>query len=390
MLFRSIAEDYESKGVDMSFDVKGVALSPDPIADPFLLAVVGENEMEFWTSEDFGTTWVQGEQEPDCADRGIRVALSPRWPDESRAWASCGGTVYESDDRGATWWVLGDTGTLFIFDMVEQTDGALLVGTTDGLWRLTEAGAERFGFDGEFVVGLAAAEEAGIDTVFALAPTEGWLRSDDGGTTWETLEAPTADVPRRVSMSPTYAEDQTVAVAGYGGAWVSEDAGETWRSIYTMEVYETDHDAWAVTGDWEWVDWEGASRGRVIQTDTAGSATTFQFRGVAIAVEAPTNDNAATIRVTLDDGEPEEQVTPTDGSAVWSAEGLADTWHTLHIEAVSGTVVLDDGRITRMLPIEGETRPPDDPGRCGCGGGGSAAMLPVLLLLRRRPSRVLT
>ncbi len=407
--FDLIAEDPMANGeMQLENDVKGVALAPNPSEDPFLLTIVGQRAMSFVVSDDLGDTWTTGTQDPACAMDGFAVALSPRWPDESRAWAACGGAIYESLDRGESWSVLGDTGASFVFRIAEQVDGALLVATSDGLWRIDSGTTTQIGFPGVLVDAVAAATEEGDDTVFALVPTEGWMRSEDGGNTWAELPAPTGDVPRMVAMSPSFAEDGSVAVAGYGGAWASTDRGDSWFSIYALELYESDEDAWRSTGTWTSTQLETASGRSVALTDQVGATRTLDFRGIGIAVEAPADAEAGVMAISLDDGPPEEVTLPTGNRRVWEVHGLADGWHTLRIEALLGTVTLDDVRVNRLEVTDtntdtgADTGPDSGPGAgdhldhqdlaggCSCRGSGGDALLllPLLLLRRRRHVRV--
>lgn len=401
--WQRIAQDENDGGMNMAADIKGVALSPDTTADPFVLAVAGQNAMTFQVSEDLGATWIVGAQEPQCHDLGFMAALSPRWPAESRAWASCGGAVYESVDRGRSWTVLGDTGA-WVFEIAEQLDGSVLVGTSDGLWKLDGGTTTQVAFAGQVVDGLATSENEGDDTVFALVPAVGWMRSDDAGVSWVELPAPTGDAPRRVSMSPTYSEDGTVAVAAYGGAWASTDRGESWYSIYASEVYESSHDAWETSGTWDGEYAAEASSAEVTVTTEVGAYKTLQFEGIGVVLEGPATTTPGQLAIWLDGRDAEEVSMPTEGHTIWAAHNLADTWHTLRVQAVLGTVTLDDARITRITPTRdepgtdsdsaadtGSGRPRPGPdgttgSTCGCRGSSAQALglLPIWLLTRRR------
>lgn len=378
-----IASDEVDGQMELDEDIKGIAIAPDAQVDPFVVAVVGQSQMAFWTSDDLGANWTVGEQSPPCEEPAFAVGISPRWPVESRAWGACGGAVYETLDRGLTWTALGDTGA-WVFDIAERMDGVLLVATSEGLWRMDADATTRIGFEDTLIVSVAASTQAGDDTVFALVPTEGWMRSDDGGETWTTLPAPTADLPRMVSMSPTFAQDGTVAVAGHGGAWASTDRGDSWFSIYTVEVYESAHDAWAFTGSWEHTDWEGASSGEVMVTDEIGASRTLNFRGIAATVEAPADAEAGVVAVWLDDRPVEQALLPATDGNVWHAEDLEDTWHTIRVEAVSGTVTFDDLHITRL-----EAAPTGKASGCGCrdASPADALLLMPLFWVRRTRSR---
>ncbi|MFZ5480939.1 MAG: hypothetical protein ACOZNI_29530 [Myxococcota bacterium] len=389
------ADEVEDGAWQMGGDVKGVALSPDPIADPFVLAVVGETVVGYRYSEDLGTTWEKGFEEPRCGAQGFSVALSPGWPDTSRAWGACGGAIYESVDRARTFSLLGDTGASFVFRIVEEPDGAVLVATSDGLWRMSGPGVARVAFEGHLVSSVATSAVG--DTRFALVPDLGWHRSDDGGDTWTALDAPTKDVPRAVALSPDFEDDGIVAVAGYGGAWASADRGDTWASIYALEVYESSHDGWRKTGEWRDADHDGASSGDISETVEPGATATFDFEGIGAALEVPTDVEAGVFRVSVDDGPSVDVQVPGDDVVVWESTDLLDRWHTLRIDAGGGVVTLDALRITRIAPIGGEDA--EDSGdsgvgpsgeadttarfrACGCNGGGSAAVWVGLLAWR--------
>lgn len=363
--------------VTLEEDVKGVALSPTPAEDPFLLAIVGDTEMTFQSSEDLGDTWTTGSQEPACERDGFAVALSTRWPGESRAWAACGGALYESVDRGQAWAMIADTSASFIFSIVERWDGALLVATSDGLWLVDGASTTQVGFAGAVVDSVAASVEEGERTAFALVPASGWFRSDDGGTTWIALRAPTADLPRMVAMSPTFVADGMVAVAGYGGAWASNDRGETWFSIYGTELFESNLDTWRTTGTWENPLAPESSAGEFTWTDQVGASKTLEFRGVAVAIEAPTDAASGGALITLDSREAQLVALPGSSSTLWEAAELEDTWHTLRIEAFAGITTLDVVSVDRLGAPEvdpmDEPEPVSAPPPCGCEGGGASA-----------------
>ncbi len=375
---------------DLGNDVKGVALAPDTSLDPAVVLNVGQSAMSFLFSDDLGDTWTVGTQSPPCAALGLAAAFSPRWPDESRAWASCDGAVYETADRGLSWSLLGDTGA-FVFELAEQVDGSLLVASRDGLWRMDGESTEPTAFQGQLVMSVAASTEPGDPTVFALVPTLGWMRSDDGAASWVQLPAPTADFPRMVSMSPRFSQDGTVAVAGYGGAWASTDRGDSWFSIYALEIYESDHDAWKSSGDWSTETLAGASGRRVVTTQQAGATRALTFQGADLTLTAPADARAGVLTVTLDDGQAERVSLPAEDGAVWRADGLSEGWHSLSIEAVSGTVTLDALRIARISGADLGGPGAEAPAGCSCrrsperdSGTAALVLLPLALLFRRR------
>ena len=378
-------------------DVHGVALAPNTTLDPFLLVVTGQGASQFRSSENFGDTWTTGSQAPPCESFGMEVAISPWWPEESRAWAACGGRVYQTLDRGLSWSEYGDTGA-FIFDIVERPDGVLLVATSDGLWRMDDHTSIRTAFAGVLVNSVAVSTDPQDNTVFALVPTEGWMRSEDKGESWTALPAPTADVPRTIAMSPFFPTDGTVAVAGYGGAWASTDRGESWHSIYLLESYESEHDAFRTIGSWTHSpSWPGTSGRAADLTTEVGASKTLQFFGVGAEVLAPASAEPGKFSIYLDNVPAQTRSLPNPTGVIWTASGLAEGWHSLRIELLEGTGTLDAVRVTRaeLAPTgDSEVLPPEEDtavapeARCGCAGTEAGSLLLLPLLWRRRRNQL--
>lgn len=376
--------------VTLANDVKGLALAPDTRLDPFVVLSVGQSTAQFYSSDDLGDHWIVGSQEPTCEAAGLAVLIAPGWPDDSRAWAACGGVVYESTDRGERWVSIGDTGA-FAFAFAAEPDGGLLAATRDGLWRLRDGDVTRLGFDGAMVISVAAADDG---TLFTLVPTQGWFRSDDGGASWVILPAPTEDLPRMVAVSPFFSEDGTVAVAGYGGSWVSTDRGEGWSDLHGLEIYESDHDAWRTEGDWSTASWPGASGERVVMSHGPGHARWLTLRGSALTLTAPPDAQDGVVSVCLDDGPAQEVTLPSADGIVWRVEGLDDAWHTLRIETVAGAAILDSVRVELTPGGDGGlggALPADTGCRCHSAGRGAGllalAWIPLLLWWRREEVR---
>lgn len=359
------------------------------------LLVVGETDRlaAFSTSLDAGATWTAGTLEEPCGAIGADGWLSEDFASDQTGWAACllEGKVYRTTDAGASWEVLGAIG-VDAFAVVGTPTGDVFVGARDGLYRATAGGAPvRVGFEGKPVFALGISPRWREDpALLAVVLGDGWYRSDDGGTTWTALVAPTADVMKYVSFSPDFVDDDTLAVAGYNGAWASRDRGATWFQVHALEVVEEDHPTWSWETGWGSVADPGASAGRRQVAALPGSAGTLRFRGVGVTLLAPTGDGLGRLSVDLDGAGPEEVgLEGPEGTRrdVWSREGLPDAWHELRVTALDAGASVDAAEVLRV-PLTGGgdtggTEPPK--GRdCGCGAGGAAGrsgFLPALLAL---------
>ena len=59
----------------------------------------------------------------------------------------------------------------------------------------------------------------------------GLFKTADGGQSWTEMETRPAGNVEGIALSPSFPNDQTIALAAYdGGAYVSRDAGKTWRN----------------------------------------------------------------------------------------------------------------------------------------------------------------
>lgn len=137
------------------------------------------------------------------AEAVASIARSPEHAADDTVWASLAGSgPHRSTDRGRTWEP--------VLDGITTSDQA------------DETGASQFQ---DVVAG------SGPDgPVVFLSGFDGLFRSDDGAR-WASAET-LADRIVGIAVSPTFAADGTVAVATYlKGAYLSTDAGETWRPI---------------------------------------------------------------------------------------------------------------------------------------------------------------
>jgi photosystem II stability/assembly factor-like uncharacterized protein len=141
-----------------------------------------------------------GEGLPDEEVRSL--GLSPTYSDDATLWASTWHSgVYVSTDRGETW--------------DEMADGLT-----------TNSQADDVGVP-QFRAVAAAAEGAGSHSLF-VGGFDGLFRYDDRRGSWAPIET-LADHIVGLAVSPSFADDRTVAVTTYvKGAFLSRDGGDTW------------------------------------------------------------------------------------------------------------------------------------------------------------------
>ncbi|MFH1469849.1 MAG: hypothetical protein ABIO70_36030 [Pseudomonadota bacterium] len=377
-----------------------VYLPLDFDAVPHVLAVgLAQGGAGWALSTDGGHTWRAGqaplEEEATCNV----AAFSDGYAEDGLAWIACGshGEVFVTDDEGATWSAVGAAGAR-IEGMAGSPGGeALFLATLDGL-RVSQAGGapERLAFRGEPVWDVVISPGWPADpTVFALAAASGWFRSDDGGQSWIELARPTGDVFQNLAISPNFAEDGAVAAAGFSGAWVSLDRGETWQDIHAVEIVDTRHPYWRLSNGWAMVPDERSVNLEFAQAITPGEVATGSFYGVGLALLGPPGlDAKGSLSVRLD-GQGEGTVDLRDFRGdgrpeLFSAWDLDEGWHTLEITAEDGTVVFDAVEVQR-LPFtltSFEEEAGGCRGRCQvASGAGSGAWLPPLVLVVWRSRR---
>jgi photosystem II stability/assembly factor-like uncharacterized protein len=201
-------------------------------------------------SRDGGSTW---REVLDVGDAGRISALapSPRWPEDPTLYvATRAGGLFVTRDAGRSFTRLDTdvTGKRIVSVALSPDfadDSTLWVSTwEDGVFESTDGGAswsprseglttneqaDLLGAPGYGQVRVAAGTGPG-HTLY-LAGFDGLFRSTPDGR-WEELVTQPATNIVAVAISPSYAEDGTLAVATYiNGALLSTDRGRSWRAI---------------------------------------------------------------------------------------------------------------------------------------------------------------
>ena len=195
-----------------------------------------------WPSRslDSGETWtpVDGPFESGIESQ-LDVAFDP---DQPRRIFAVAGTkdrpsrLYRSDDWGGTWTAVHDFGS-FPAEHLTMPAGSslLLVGTSDGILRSTDAGNTFRPVYPGFDVHTLRLNPNVNGRVWAIG-AQGLLLSVDGGANWRPRPLP-IEVGWQTTFSVAGADVERLVVANlYEGIWVSEDQGASWLRIENLPI----------------------------------------------------------------------------------------------------------------------------------------------------------
>ncbi|GJM22053.1 MAG: hypothetical protein DHS20C15_19680 [Planctomycetota bacterium] len=212
-----------------------VAFAPDAASSGVMLASVslsgpGESAGVF-RSNDHGVTWQRVGPE-----KAYRIVFAPSWESSGRAWLASPTGLYLSRDRGRTWTLnascpeshvrdvavrqVGDHEHLLITGVALERAAVHVSTDSGGTWQSDVAGLEDT---------LPVYVGFGGDThAFVATHDQGVFRRTAGSTTWQAAgTGPRASFAFEVSAE--FDRDRTVLAGGYEGAWISQDAGASWR-----------------------------------------------------------------------------------------------------------------------------------------------------------------
>ncbi len=240
--------------------IKRLMASPGYASDRTLFALWWERKVSPETtlskSTDGGTTW----QQVLATHTLSPVELSPTYPTDSTifGYEASAHRLIKSADGGATWddistgAVTQDSAVLAIGVSPDYaTDHTLFIGgytLADGNLMVShDGGASWDGIhDIDPVYAIAISPDyAGDHTLFVAyrkveastqEPESGVMRSTDGGTTWQIVDAGLPGLydphPVRLAISPDFAHDRTLYVAySDGSVYRSIDSGDVWVGL---------------------------------------------------------------------------------------------------------------------------------------------------------------
>jgi photosystem II stability/assembly factor-like uncharacterized protein len=245
------------------------------------------------------------------------LALSPAFRSDRTIFSGIrDGGVFKSVDNGESWqqvFKLGDnqfSKYLVVISNDFKFDRTVFVGTSDGLYKTTDAG--------EHWHPLPIAEEEAVASVNALAISpnyemdqtlllsikgKGILKSWDGGRTFQTFAPAMIRANHElkwIRFSNAFAADRIIYGASYEELFRSNDGGHTWQPIERPVRYENHRDVVRYEGDWKPLHGENLSATRLSYTDSASAAVSLRFFGSGVSVIGPKSKDHGKARVYID------------------------------------------------------------------------------------------
>jgi photosystem II stability/assembly factor-like uncharacterized protein len=228
--------------------------------------IVGTAMGTLYRSDDYGATWEAGMKH--LAGTSIeRIAFDPE--DAKAAYCSDSRHVWRTADRGATWTAMPIHEWWFVRQITFSPDGTYVFVVSDGIWR-----GERNGTDwvhvwqppnyekhplGVFFHDNAVGEDESVPTA-TLVGVGFVLESTDGGETWveadkNDLEMYTTQYVKRFRQQRIAGQDVWFAQDSLDPILSSTDHGRTWQRHEVTKHYGAQ--AWSLPDDGAaWlVDW---------------------------------------------------------------------------------------------------------------------------------------
>jgi len=199
-----------------------------------------------FASFDFGRTWQAGLVPSELRAPVSCLLASPNFQKDGAAFAATDGAgLLATRDSGKSWedssFGLGDPSVLALAAPADwsrretmfaaATDGVYISLNGGRAWRETE-----LMMDDDVVDALAVSPAFERDrTIYAGTEGGTLYRSQDGGRTWDLVQAQVGEGPvNSLWLASDYAESGRVLAAVGSGIHVSDDLGESWRLVAEM------------------------------------------------------------------------------------------------------------------------------------------------------------
>ena len=177
----------------------------------------------------------------------LDIALSPQFSKDGLILTGINGGIARSADGGATWAAQAmrmpaPLVTCLALSPAFATDGRALSGTyEDGMFRSDDGGqswaAFNFGLFDRNIFCLALSLEYPSDGVVMVGTSSGIYRSDNGGRLWQDLTMPCGDeAVLSLALSQEFPDDRTILAGTESqGLLRSQDDGASWESFCQCE-----------------------------------------------------------------------------------------------------------------------------------------------------------
>ena len=165
------------------------------------------------------------------------------------------GKIYFSEDKGKVWqsvFSINNEGTISAIAISPNftEDKTLFIGTEKGSILKSIDGGISFAHINSIISEITSlnlvAQDQGNYDLLAVTKYEGVFYSDDSGHSWQkyskglTVNSQARELNRpyfsELKISPAFAKDQTIFLAGYNGLFKSTNGGHKWKELKTLSA----------------------------------------------------------------------------------------------------------------------------------------------------------
>lgn len=346
-----------------AYEVRSIRFSPGFDADRGVLAL---SEAGLFLSDDGGDSW----RRFDVPERRAwRLAVSPAWPAERTLFIG-GASLRRSDDGGVTWsepLAGGDIAAVACATDFASSREVFALSVEGGFLRSADGGRtfeslpEALGGFSPTTLRLSPAFER--DGTLWVTTLSGGIRvSRDRGRSFSPLLAlgSPVDTVFDLAFAPGYPDEPIVAACTLEGLALSGDGGRSWRIATHEALYDDQRDPWLLRGGgWEPRSLDGAFVFGEHRSNRAGDRAVLPFVGRGVTLLGSRGPDHGSLRIFLD-GRELAQVDAWSprieaAATLFESAELEPAFHSLEVEvsgdarpASTGTWVAVDAALVRF------------------------------------------